>query len=62
MSVADELGPLVLVLRLQVAVQHADTDCGQRHHEAQRLPQTGWRQHGAQQQSLLALQRDPRAR
>lgn len=48
MSVADELGPLVLVLRLQVAVQHTDTDRGQRHDEAQRLPQAGWRRNTAQ--------------
>lgn len=40
--VGHELGPLVLVLRLQVAVEHAHGHAGQRHHERQDLPRAGW--------------------
>lgn len=39
--VGDELGPLALVLRLQVAVQHAHGHAGQGHDEGQRPPQPG---------------------
>lgn len=40
-SVRHELGPLVLVMCFQVAVQHANADPGQGHDIAQELPQPG---------------------
>lgn len=40
-SVRNKLGSLVLVLPFQVAVQHANTNPGQSHHEGQELPQAG---------------------
>lgn len=46
--VGDELGPLALVLRLQVAVQHAHGHAGQGHDEAQRPPQPGCGHRAAQ--------------